>query len=161
MIHEFDALDGIDVASQTQVFAWGIADIAYMAFHSRVEDSFYQARLTAAGNTCDDGHYVEWNRYVDASEVVHPGTLDVDMSVPRTTANGYGDLFLMEQIVDGMASGKARLFRFARYARKAGYVPFEHNLSSEPSGVWPHVYQIICGAHDFFVMLYHYHRVTQ
>ena len=120
-----------------------------MPFQGRVEDSFDQARLAAAGNTRYNGHHVEWDCHVDASQVIHPGTLDVNMQVPGSPALWYRNLLLMKQVFHRMA-------HWPLFYRSVG-----HNLSPESSSIWSYVYQMIRSSHDFLVMFHHYHRITQ
>ena len=75
-------LDGIDVASDAEILAWRIAHLSQMTLEGRVEDTFYQTRLARTRDTSHYRHHIEWELNVDASQVVHPGTLDIDVQVP-------------------------------------------------------------------------------
>ena len=45
--------------------------------------------------------------------------------------------------------------------QERSYFASEHNLSTEASSLWTDVYDIVGGAHDFFVVFHHYNGVAQ
>ncbi len=94
------------VATQSLILTGSVTHITQAAFEGRVEDALDKTRLTTAADTRDDGHHIQGDGDVDASQVVHAGTLDVYLLVPWATAHGNRNLLLVQQVFDGMALGE-------------------------------------------------------
>ena len=74
-----------------------------MAAEGWIEDSLDEGTLARTGYAGDDGEDVERNPYIDAAEIVHSGSLDLDGPVPCTMTGRNGNLLLVSEILDGMA----------------------------------------------------------
>ena len=82
LVDKFDMFDEVYVPLQGHELAGRIAHFVEMAFHSGVENAFDKARLSRAGDACDDGHHIERELEVYSFQVVHPATLEHDGVVP-------------------------------------------------------------------------------
>ncbi len=49
-----------------------------MAAQGRVEDSLDEGTLARTRDACHHGKDIEWHLYVDASQIIHSGSLDFD-----------------------------------------------------------------------------------
>ena len=147
-------LDGIDVARQSEIFARSIKHFSDMAFECRVENTLDKARLAASRYARHNGHHVERNLHVDAAQVVHAGTLDADIAVPRATRRGDGNLLFAAQILDGIT---ARVLAIA--LADVGRTSID-NFATQPACIGANVNQVVGGPHDLLVVLNDDHRVA-
>ena len=150
-------LDGLDVALQTQIFARGITHLSKTSLEGRVENALDETRLARSRNACDDGHHVKRNLNVDAPQVVHAGSADVDMAVPGTTALRHGDLFLVQQIFDGIAVGVGLQRLFVDIFR----ITIKDDFATQTASVGANVDEMVGGAHDLLIVFHDDNGIAQ
>ena len=146
------------------MFSGSVCHEVEPAAHGRVEDALDERTLARARNARHYGEDIERNPDVDAAQVVHPRSLDVDAHVPGAVTLGNLYLLFVAQVFDGVALGiflqeLPLLFLVCRGELRGG--TGVHHLSAQSSGIGSDVYQVVGGTHDFLVVLHHHHGVAQ
>ena len=154
----------LPVALHGGMFSGSVCHEVEPAAHGRVEDALDERTLARARNARHYGEDIERNPDVDAAQVVHPRSLDVDAHVPGAVTLGNLYLLFVAQVFDGVALGiflqeLPLLFLVCRGELRGG--TGVHHLSAQSSGIGSDVYQVVGGTHDFLVVLHHHHGVAQ
>ena len=111
-----------------------------------------ECRLARSAHACYDDEFSQGELYVDALQIVSPGSLDDDaLAVALASLFGYGDLHLAVEILGGDGVGLQHVGRRA----------LEDYLASLAARLRTDVYNPVGGTHHVFVVFYHDDRVAQ
>ena len=93
LVHELHFLDHVEVALQTSVLPWGLANLVKMTLEATEKDIADQCRFATAAHAGHYVHDVEGNLHIDALEVVLACGFHEDIVVPGASAFGNLDFF--------------------------------------------------------------------
>ena len=83
LIHKLDVLHHADIAFQRQVFTRSFAAFAVFPFQGFVEYIPYKGTLSRTTHAGDYRHHIQWETYIDALQIIFPGSFHFDVIVPR------------------------------------------------------------------------------
>ena len=152
LIHKLDVLHHADIAFQRQVFTRSFAAFAVFPFQGFVEYIPYKGTLSRTTHAGDYRHHIQWETYIDALQIIFPGSFHFDVIVPRAVGKRRFDDFFTQQIAHGMAVA-TRL--------EILHVTLVDDFTSQSSGIRTDVDDVVGCTDDFLVVLYHHHGITQ
>src|SRR5215470_2974813 len=112
-----------------------------------------QRGFTRSRNSCDGHQHSERNLHIDVLEIVRPRPANRDLPSPRGTPV-RGDWYA--QFLREITSGE-RIWGCLDLL----VVSFRDDLAAVLAGARSQIEDVVAGAHDIGVMLYHQHGVSQ